>query len=129
MKTIYWHELTCEGHVSVDQKCSSILTSSHSMNKSCMAEFTCLGLICMYFCNDHICSDFFLDLFVFTFLCFAGGQSASMENGFFAKTYKCSVIHNMYIIVKCHLRFKHTLTFMCLPHKPKPPIAENVFLP
>ncbi len=59
--TIYWHEvITCEHLVSLDQKCSFILTASHSLDKSCMAEFSTLGFISSMTISASISSGTFL---------------------------------------------------------------------
>jgi len=78
--TICWHEvITCEHHVSIDQKCSFILTASHSLDKSCMAELSTLGF---YNCASSMIIS--ASVSFLTLLCFAGGQSAKVENCFIA---------------------------------------------
>lgn len=123
--TICWHEvITCGHHVSINQKC--LFNSLTFLDKSCMAEFSTLGFISAYFLHDLTCECSFFNHFVFTLLCFAGGQSAKVET-----SYLLGLVNNILWFIILYVQYIHckmpsqiqsahtptpTHSLVCAPH-------------
>lgn len=115
------------------KKCSFILTASHSLDKSCMAELSTLGFyICVFPPRSYPLVFLFWPSFCFWHYCALLVDSRLK----WITAYLLGLVNTILwfikciLIVKCHLKLKvHTHPFMCVPYYSKSTqLTAEIFL-